>query len=623
MDLIILGCLSVWALAVGWAWLRLAGWDRGRLGTDVSFIDGCALALPLGLGTLAMTALALGLVGALTTFAIAGAVIGQSAVAAAMLRPNRGWLAQAGERIRLRPRLESWPDRALAGFAVAAVCGTLLASLAPVTDGDALCYHLQVPKVFLDRHALVYEPDLHETVYPLMTELLYACGLAIRGPIVCRLMSWLLGISLAISVTALARPALGDRAWRAGAIVLLVPAISNGMSAPLNDVALAAFGNAAILAWVRSLTMPGAVPAALAGALMGLAMGVKYPALPLFGLLILGFVGANREPGRWRWRLRWRDLLIFAMVAVAVASPWYLRAWLATGNPVHPFFKSWFGSGLDEVLEPSWRPLEPTPWNLAFALVPMTLDPGRFDTFSHQFGPMFLLFLPALIGEKPPRRIVGLAVLGLAFLMVCMTQRQSMRFLLIAMGPLSAAVAWQVSRWGDRRSRPAYGLMMIFLACAGFEASLALARAKNGWIVVSGRESSAQYLSKREPTFVVGAWISAHLPADARIIGQDHRGFYLPRPYAMELAHRRRTGLGQRGESAQKIVETLRSQGFTHLLMCPPIPETAVEFDPTLGRLLAPWLRTRSPLYKADLTDGDGVVRQYAVYALDRLGGLR
>ena len=35
-------------------------------------------------------------------------------------------------------------------------------------------------------------------------------------------------------------------------MALLVPAVSNGMGAPLNDVALAAFGNAAILAWTTA-----------------------------------------------------------------------------------------------------------------------------------------------------------------------------------------------------------------------------------------------------------------------------------------------------------------------------------------------------------------------------------
>ena len=85
----------------------------------------------------------------------------------------------------------------------------------------------------------------------------------------------------------------------------------------------------------------------------------------------------------------------------------------------------------------------------------------------------------------------------------------------------------------------------------------------------------------------------------------------------MELAHRRRTGLGARGESARTIVATLRGEGFSHLLLCPPEPEDAVEFDPTLGRLLGPWLSGRSPLYRERIVDPDGVARRYAIYRLD------
>ena len=55
----------------------------------------------------------------------------------------------------------------------------------------------------------------------------------------------------------------------------------------------------------------------------------------------------------------------------------------------------------------------------------------------------------------------------------------------------------------------------------------------------------------------------------------------------MELAHRRRTGLGKNGESAKEVVEGLRAAGFTHLLLCPPVPENAVEFDPTLYGMAA------------------------------------
>ncbi len=252
-------------------------------------LDAWALAVPLGLGVLALAR------------ARAGGMRDADPGRDRGFAGGRCW-CWAGRRDGSRRRLvpgplgrgatDARPD--FDGLLALTLLGTLLTSLAPVTDGDALCYHLQVPKIFLSRQAAVFEPDLHETIYPLVTEALYAVGLGLRGPVACRLIQWLLGLAFAANVAAIARPVLGDRARWAGTIALLVPAVSNGMGAPLNDVALAAFGNAAIHAWIRWRDDPSPRAAILAGVLAGLAIGVKYPALVLDGLLGVGFLVGRR-----------------------------------------------------------------------------------------------------------------------------------------------------------------------------------------------------------------------------------------------------------------------------------------------------------------------------------------
>ncbi|KAJ3058401.1 hypothetical protein HK102_010519, partial [Quaeritorhiza haematococci] len=457
-----------------------------------------------------------------------------------------------------------------------------------------------VPKVFLMEGSAVYDPDLHETVYPLTTEMLYLIALAFRGPIACRSIQWMLGLAMAANVTALARPSLGRRAWWAGAGALLVPAVTNGMAAPLNDVALAAFGTAAIAAWARLHDAPSRRAAVLAGVLVGMAVGVKYPALVLAGLLGAGLLCrplfARRSDPSATWS---RSIVLtscFLPALVAAGGAWYLRAYVHTGNPVHPFFRSFFGSGLDEVLDPIKRPLQVTAWNMLTAIGPLSLEPHRFDSFAHQFGPIFLLFLPALLLERAPRRVLGLVLLGYVFLMLCMTQRQSMRFLLIAVGPLSIGVAWLASTWRDRPTIPARVLTIALVSVLGLETCVAMARAGRAAGSVLGTETSMQFLARCEPTFRVGRWIGEHLPQNARVIGQDHRGFYIPREYTMELAHRRRTDLGDNGETHGEVVSALRRHGYTHLMLCPPSGASEVEFDPTLGELLAPWLASQRPL---------------------------
>jgi hypothetical protein len=583
-------------------------------------LDALALATPLGLGFLGLATLALGEAGRLnlTGLSVMLAVATEIGVLGG-LRLVRG----AARGLPRSAGGEPWcrADWLLLGLLGLAIAATGLAALAPVTDGDALCYHLQVPKFFLIQQSVGFDPDLHETVYPLLTELLYAIALEFRGPVACRCIQWVLGLILAACVAALARPSLGRRAWWAAVPALLVPAISNGMSAPLSDVSLASFGAAAILAGMRHLERSSRASAVVAGISCGLALGVKYPALVLVGLLTVAFVGScfrrtsAREPSGIRSPLALTAG--FLTMALLVGGPWYLRAYVHTGNPVYPFFKTFFGgAGLDEVLADVKRPLSVGPWNLLVALVPLTLEPHRFDSFAHQFGPAFLLFLPALLLERAPRRVLALAGLGYAFLVLCLTQRQSMRFLLVALGPMSVGLAYLASRWQGRRTVPARLLLSLLLAVLAMEAGVAVTRGARAAGVLLGRETADQFLARCEPTYQVGRWIAGNLAPSARLIGQDHRGFYIPRGYTMELAHRRRTGLGTQGESCWQIVEKLKSEGFTHLMLCPPLEASAIEFDPTLGRLLRPWLRHRAPLYSRELADPDGILRRYSIYDL-------
>ena len=55
-----------------------------------------------------------------------------------------------------------------------------------------------------------------------------------------RLIHWELGVLLGLATVVLAAPVVSRPwAWLAGAVVVLVPGVSNQMTAPMNDLALA------------------------------------------------------------------------------------------------------------------------------------------------------------------------------------------------------------------------------------------------------------------------------------------------------------------------------------------------------------------------------------------------
>ena len=350
-------------------------------------LDALALALPLGMGLTALATLALGELGCLNLVGLSVllAVLVELGIIAwfNLFRRDAGLASKrvsgrgAGHRCRCSsPSAWVW-----------CWSGTALTALTPVTDGDALCYHLQVPKVFLMRGSVGFVPDLHETVYPLVTEMLYAMALEFRGPVACRGIQWVLGLVFAANVTALARPSLGRRAWWAGAIALSVPAVSNGMSAPLNDVALAAFGTAAIFAWVRLHERPSVYRGDPGRAVRRPGDRREVP-----GPGLVRVAGARRSRCEHRpavaeplaaARPRWLALAaVYLVTALAAGGWWYLRAYVHTGNPVYPFFRDVFGgAGLAEVLDPIKRPLAVTPFNLLSALVPLSLSPTGSTAF--------------------------------------------------------------------------------------------------------------------------------------------------------------------------------------------------------------------------------------------------
>ena len=233
---------------------------------------------------------------------------------------------------------------------------------------------------------------------------------------------------------------------------------------------------------------------------------------------------------------------------------------------------------------------------------------------------MFLLFLPALLWSGRRAGSWAWSALGYAFLALCLTQRQSMRFVLIAVGPMAVGVAWLASTWWDRRSRPgpAPGRALL-AACLAFEAALAVARARHGLGVVAGpgvgrvvpgpprADLRRRPLGRREPARPTPGW-------SARTTG----GSTSPAPTRWSWPTAGGPAWARTASRPTRSSSGSGAAGFTHLLLCPPVPEDAVEFDPTLGRLLAPWLRRGPAALPRDLADADGVVRRYAIYDLDR-----
>lgn len=510
--------------------------------------------------------------------------------------------------------------RSLLFVTAVALFFTIIAALAPPTAGDALCYHLEIPKQFLREHRVAYLPDTDNSTYPLLVEMLYLWALVLDGPVAAQLVHCGMGALLALAVVLLATPLVGRKwSWCAACLTLLVPGVSNQMTAPLNDVGLAAFTTLALAAWWKACVdqeHPHWYP--LAGWMLGGALGAKHLAI-VFAVVVAAVfaVYAWRQAALRRVCLSGAAALV---VAASVSGVWYLRAAWHHGNPVYPFFQEKISGTGRPTLPADKAPLGRGAVNLGLAPWMVTMFPERFGGRGHQLGVMFLAVLPGLFLCRRLRGLSLLVQIGLGYFVCWYLLRQNVRFLLPIIPLASIAVVWV---WMEARRLPAWPRRLFAVAMAAMvlvNVAICVRRARDRAVVALGIESHESYLTRCEPSYPIAVWANS-LGASTRILSAEQRTFYFAGPTTRESLYRRRTGYDRTLGSPHELSRRLRSDGFTHLLLADTLRGSGIHFNPTLSRLVdeataADGGATLECLAQRDFEDADGVVRRYRLIAL-------
>jgi hypothetical protein len=251
-----------------------------------------------------------------------------------------------------------------------------------------------------------------------------------------------------------------------------------------------------------------------------------------------------------------------------IGGIWYARSWYHLGNPIYPYFNSYFGleSHTRSLLISSRNPLT-LPW-LA------TMHPDAYGGRGVQFGAAFLALLPGLLlvgCNKQLRFLLGIAA---AFGVLWFAVRQELRFLLPVVGVLSVGVVAVIQGLRGRHVaayRTAVACLAFLLV---FQSLIVLKRARPCAAVAMGRETRESFLERHEPSYTVARFANTALPRGSRLISQDYRGLYFNTEFVREAALRRYWRYEERGD---ELVNLLAACGFTHVLLVEAHnPETAV-----------------------------------------------
>ena len=581
----IVGALLVWlgALAAGTLLLRAL-----RLQTT-STAEYLVFASSSGVLILSCLYYAMAAAGAYGPLAVAVSIAAMLLGGAAVARP-----AQA---VNLPDTVES--DRASRPWlavALVAMAFGLVASLAPEKEYDALWYHLNLPRLWLEAGRPVDLVHEYVSLYPMTWELVFGAGLVLGGAVGAKLLHFICLPLLASIVWSAARRYLPTSPAVAVALTVTAPTLLWESSTAYVDLALAFQTAAASYALARYAETNERAWAVMAALQFGGAAATKHLGAIFTMLALAAYVS-------WSW---WRGsspipaarrALLIGVAAALIPLPWYARSAIASGNPVFPELFSLFGAfpperwdalterGLDGFksrfgIGRSWIDLLRLPWDV-------TVHGARFGG---SIGPLFLLLVPAAWLARRHRRAVGLlSAFVAAYVLVWASPVSSfqMRFLMPIVAPAALlaaagldALASAAARWTPRARHGLAGL--VFLIAVGNLPPFTRwhERDREGWSgflthvlrqspirVVLGRQSEAEYLRRELPAFEAWQALNTSAPPDARVltfVGGDH--FYARRRRVSYDATAARPAVGIGRDDPDAAVRGLRRLGITHVL---------------------------------------------------------
>ena len=313
--------------------------------------------------------------------------------------PWRPWAAAL--KLRVVRLGQNRIDLGFAFIFVALCANTLIAGLAPPADYDGLNYHLTLPKRDIE-FGRILQPDAVNYIndlFPAFMGHFNRLALATVGDTAAQVFHGFFGIITAGGIYCLVRRArFGGRAGLiAGILFLSTRTIVWEAGTSHNELALSAYTILAVILIAVWIEHPRWGLAVLFGLMGAAAVYVKYLALPLAFALALSVA-----PRMFESKTRFYQIIVGFMLAALIFTPFMIRQYILTGNPISPLFPDIFSD------DPSFRLGE----HLAFGAGTVGLDrnltglvqsfweafvhPAKFDGF--QLGaPVFLMFMPLVI----------------------------------------------------------------------------------------------------------------------------------------------------------------------------------------------------------------------------------
>ncbi len=476
-----------------------------------------------------------------------------------------------------------------------------LASVPPVSK-DALVHHLAVPKLYLN-HGGIYEiPSMDFSYYPMNLDLLYLIPLYFGNDILPKIIHFFFGLLTSWVIFDYLKSRLNHIYALGGALFFIsIPIIVKLSISVYVDLGLLFFTTTALillLKWFDNIERP--LPFILSAICCGLAMGTKYNGLVGF-IILMAFVPMiyvrYTKSEKFKGIKSIGIVLGYGVIALIVFSPWMIRNYLWTNNPVYPLYDNWFNAGSSlpgfslgifayrEILyQESWLDMVLLPIRVFFQG-----QDGNPQYFDGKLNPFLLIFgvFAFLRGASDPENVrfdkkILLLFATLFFLFSLFSTGLRIRYILPILSPLVILATYGVKNLvtlTQNHFKLISGkFLFVLVICAVSGAYLINThyvydqfKIVKPFDYISGKLTRDQYIKKFRPEYPAMQYISQKLPADSKIlffyIGR--RGYYCDREYTFDMVNMKSTFKKyiKTMNSPIDIYNALNQGGITHFLI--------------------------------------------------------
>ena len=457
----------------------------------------------------------------------------------------------------------------------------LLLVLTPEIGRDALIYHLAVPKLLLKHHGFYFIQGNIFSNYPLHSEMLFLLGLFLQGDILAKGMHFGVLLCILLGIWQFIRYRMKGNSFPvlSMAAFYTIPTVFLTSHMAYNDLFVTFYSMTAVFAFINWIDRNQNAWLILFGAFSGLAIASKYTALIIPALGCLGILWISRHH-RSSFREAIRSLSLYMLFVLIVGSPFYIKNWIVTGNPVYPFFslifdgRGWepeqarlydffvqnLGGGrtfLDYVL---------LPWNLSFKA---KMDSPQFDGL---LGPVFLITLPFLLGIRKLELSTKIIIFYCIFtFMFWAGSAQQIRYLIPVFPFLAILVGTVLTYY--RKKTVIFVMLVIFLTCSlafnGYYISRDFFKIRPVEVLI-GIESRDAFLNRMLPSYGMFQFANENLPHNSRIflIYMKNWGFLCDRDYYSDSMFESYTiqKILSHSTTPKAVSKELQERSFTHIL---------------------------------------------------------